>query len=111
MGISFVKRADNPQSAALAQVVADATKDKPEKPTRKRTNTNTRPRPMTFSLDIPGVRVRVGHWLWLLDIAAPTFWAWRQAGKVPDADGHDGRPYWLGQTVSAWLSARDNGKQ
>ncbi|WP_444515383.1 hypothetical protein [Paraburkholderia fungorum] len=66
---------------------------------------------MTFPLEIPGVRVRVGHWLWLLDIAAPTFWAWRQAGKVPDADGHDGRPYWLGQTVSAWLAVRDNGSK
>jgi len=100
MAVIFVNPSAGKQSAALAQVVAHATKPKKTKRTRKQTN--VRPRPLPFSLDQPG-RVRVGHWLTLLDIASPTFFAWRKAGKVPAADGHDGRPFWLTSTVKAFL--------
>jgi hypothetical protein len=97
MGISFRSAGEQ----ALAQVVAGATK-----PAKRKRSGNTRPRPLLFALDQPGVRVRVGHWLALLDCSSCTFYALKKQGQVPAADGHDPRPYWHGQTVQAYMVAR-----
>jgi hypothetical protein len=97
MGISFRSAGEQ----ALAQVVAGATK-----PAKRKRSGNTRPRPLLFALDQPGVRVRVGHWLALLDVSAPTFHKMRVGAHVPAPDGHDPRPYWHGQTVQAFMVAR-----
>ncbi|MFM0051752.1 hypothetical protein [Caballeronia grimmiae] len=69
----------------------------------KKRSGNTHPRPLTISLDQPG-RLRVGHWLTLLDISAPTFYARLKAGKVPAASGNDGRPYWTTAVVRDFMN-------
>lgn len=87
MGISFV----TPEAVKPAHV-RPAAKRKPTKAVAP-----------VVSLDQPG-RLRVANLMALLGISRPSVYARVADGRLPAADGHDGRPYWNTQTVRAYLS-------
>ena len=67
---------------------------------------HTRARACTINVDgqlsAPG-RIRVGHWLSLLDISAATFYRWLEKGKIPVPSGDDGKPYWTQRVVTEYF--------
>lgn len=86
MGISFV----TPDAVKPARV-RPAAKRKPTKAVAP-----------VVSLDQPG-RLRVANLMALLGISRPSVYARVADGRLPAADGNDGRPYWNTQTVRAYL--------
>lgn len=103
MAVSLTK-----QSAVLGgQIAAYATRTKVPSALieRRPQRGHARPLPITFDLNQPG-RIRVGHWLTLLQISHASFYARLRSGKLPPPDGRDGkRSYWNNKTVREFLDA------
>ncbi|MCC8362648.1 helix-turn-helix domain-containing protein [Lysobacter sp. A6] len=57
-----------------------------------------RPKPLPVPLDQPG-RLRVGHLMYLYGCSHSTVYAYLKCGRIPPADGKDGRRYWLTSTI------------
>lgn len=86
--------------AAASQVPVAVPLPKP----KKRGGGSTKPKAPPFDLNTPA-RIRNAHFQHLLgDMSASAFHGRRRAGLVPPPDGNDGRPYWMTQTVRAFLS-------
>lgn len=77
---------------------------------RKPSGRNAKRRDLSETMLGSTGRLRVGHWLTLLDISAPTLYAWIKRGRVPEPDGRDGagHPYWLASTVRAYRDAQQS---
>lgn len=54
-------------------------------------------------LDQPGL-LRVCHLMALLSVSRASVYARVADGRLPAADGRDGRPYWKTQTINAYLA-------
>lgn len=52
-------------------------------------------------------RIRAAEFANLLARGRSAFYGDVKAGRVPPADGHDSRPYWLQMTVYRFLSGSD----
>lgn len=52
-------------------------------------------------------RIRAAEFAHLLARGRSAFYGDVKAGRVPPADGHDSRPYWLQRTVYCFLASTD----
>ncbi len=70
---------------------------------RPRSKGHTRPRPVDLDLSQPGW-LRVGHLLTIFSISHSSLYMRLKDGRIPPADGNDGRPYWRTTTIAKVLS-------
>jgi len=63
---------------------------------------HTKARPVPASLE-GRVRLRTGHLLTLYGVAHSTLYDRLRAGRIPKADGDDGRPWWWQESIRADL--------
>lgn len=72
-----------------------------------RSNGHQRPKPISAAaLAVDMTRVRVGHWLFLLNLSASAFYVQIRKGLIPPPCGKDTRPYWRADVVRAYLEAK-----
>ncbi|REE21220.1 hypothetical protein B0G71_4372 [Paraburkholderia sp. BL27I4N3] len=97
MSVNFAK----PKALIAAQVPPVAV---PLPKPKKKGGGSTKPKAPPFDLDTPA-RVRNYHFQFLLgNLSASAFHDRRRKGLVPPPDGNDGRPFWLTETVRAFLT-------
>jgi hypothetical protein len=63
---------------------------------------HTKAQPVPASLE-GRVRLRTGHLLTLYGVAHSTLYDRLRAGRIPRADGDDGRPWWWQESIRADL--------